>query len=110
MGIQQKLGELAADNDTWPPLSVGIGVNTGEVMMGNVGNESKLDFTVLGDVVNVADRLQQLALGGEILCGPQTAELAENDIQSFLRSSEILRGRSSSSDVYQVERRRKPRA
>ena len=107
--IQEQMVQLETSNDDWPPLSVGVGVNTGQVLIGNVGNESRLDFTVLGDAVNVADRLQALAMGGEILCGDETAALGEPEVKSFMRSTEVLAGRSKPTQIFQVERRRKPR-
>ena len=51
---------------------IGIGVNTGSAIVGNVGSENRMDYTAIGDMVNIAARLQQIAKGGEILIGEET--------------------------------------
>ena len=53
-------------------FEVGIGVNSGQVVMGNVGGKNHMDYTVIGDAVNVAARLEQMAHGQEIIVGEDT--------------------------------------
>jgi PAS domain S-box-containing protein len=55
-----------------PTLHIGIGINSGEAIVGNIGSEVRMEYTVVGDMVNVAQRLQAQARGGEILIGTST--------------------------------------
>src|ERR1035437_6250397 len=55
-----------------PDIQIGIGVNTGSVIMGNIGSSQYMDFTLIGDAVNLSSRLCTVAAAGEILISDST--------------------------------------
>ncbi|NLI76329.1 MAG: adenylate/guanylate cyclase domain-containing protein [Candidatus Riflebacteria bacterium] len=70
LAIRQALVKLRAEGQAvgdFPIREIGIGINGGEVVVGNVGSEVHQEYTLLGDTVNVAARLESLARSGEIL-------------------------------------------
>jgi adenylate cyclase len=75
-------------------LHVGAGIATGEAFVGNVGEGAVADYTVLGDTVNVAARLQGAAASGEILLTEGTYAHVESRFPNALRRELELKGKS----------------
>ncbi len=69
LAIQEAMRQLNIERSQQgkEPIWVGIGINSGEVVVGNIGSQERLDYTAVGDVVNLAQRLQELAAAGEIM-------------------------------------------
>jgi adenylate cyclase len=82
-----------------PPLALGVGVHTGDVIAGTIGAADRHEYTVIGDAVNVAERLQELTreLGCDVVVSEHTAALARRagvDVGASQREVS-LRGRSA---------------
>jgi class 3 adenylate cyclase len=79
-------------------LRAGVGINSGQVVVGTTGGGSKLDFTVIGDAVNVASRIQALTreTGDEILMSESTRDVLTRGVSSVLaRGSTPIKGRAA---------------
>ncbi|HZD16713.1 MAG TPA: adenylate/guanylate cyclase domain-containing protein [Actinomycetota bacterium] len=84
-----------------PELGVGIGVNTGPVIAGTVGGGGRLEYTVVGDAVNVASRLQSEAEAGEIVATATTVRAAA-DVPVEPIGPRPVRGREEPVEVFRV--------
>ena len=87
-------------------LRIGIGINTGVVIAGTIGGAGKLEFTLIGDAVNVAARVEQLTktTGDTILLTNQTVDALVSRPSGLVeRGSHALKGKSAAIRVFGVE-------
>jgi class 3 adenylate cyclase/DNA-binding NarL/FixJ family response regulator len=82
-------------------LGVGIGVNTGLVIAGTVGGGGRLEYTVVGDAVNIAQRLQSEAEGGEIVAAASTVKAAPGVVCESIGPRHV-KGREEPVEVFRV--------
>jgi predicted ATPase/class 3 adenylate cyclase len=85
-----------------PPLMLHIGINTGPVVTGGLGVGTAKSYSVTGDTVNVAQRLQSLAAPGEILVGPLTHRLTRHAFSYESLGDVALRGKAGSVLVHRL--------
>ena len=104
LGMRRALSQL---NQAWREqgrmgLGMGIGVNHGEVIVGNIGSQERMDPTVIGDAVNLASRLEALTrtYGVDMLVGASVAELVRDEV--YLRSVARVqvKGKTKPVDVF----------
>jgi len=90
-------------HDGWQGFQIGIGINAGEVVAGNLGSSERLEYTVIGDVVNVASRLSGAAKPGQILVTPAVAErLPPGQFQVRVLEPVQLKGKSEKVAVSEI--------
>jgi len=85
--IQRQMEELRHEmkKEGFPEVAIGIGVNTGDAVIGNMGSSSRFDYTCIGDAVNVAARLESATKEAkrDILIGEVTAEFSRHELEEL---------------------------
>jgi class 3 adenylate cyclase len=84
-------------------IQLAIGVHTGPAVAGNVGSEKRMEYTVIGDTVNVAARLESMAQPGQILVSESTRErIGESGLDLVPAGERKLHGRTAATRIYEV--------
>ena len=99
---------LETANEGWKEkydveIRLGIGVNSGEAIVGNIGSDKRMEYTVIGDVVNVAARLEAIAQPNQVLVGEATRDLVGEAFALTKLGDRKLTGRKTETAVYALD-------
>jgi adenylate cyclase len=100
-GLRQK---WAAEGILHGKFEIGIGLNSGEVFVGLLGSEQRINYTIIGDNANLASRLQDQTkiIGWPILVSEQTAALVQGEFEVEFAALQAIRGKSEPVNIYKV--------
>jgi class 3 adenylate cyclase len=84
-------------------LALGVGLNTGEAVVGNIGSEKVMDYTVIGDTVNVAKRLQEIAGPGQIFISQSTYQQVKDQAIVKEIHPKLLKGKLEPIAIYELK-------
>ncbi|OCQ95593.1 guanylate cyclase [Oscillatoriales cyanobacterium USR001] len=101
IGMQLRLRNMSI-NWIKENFLTGIGITSGEVVIGNIGSPQHLDYTAIGDEVNLASRLQCLAQGGQILVSSNVYEVTRDAFTYREFGNITVKGKCKSVDVFEV--------
>jgi adenylate cyclase len=96
-----------AVNDGWeaeglPPFGLGLGLSTGEVAAALLGSDERLEYTLVGDTVNLAQRLQQFATAGETVLSEATMRSVTTAVDAAALPTQLVKGRDTPVVAYKV--------
>lgn len=86
----------------YPALEMGIGINTGEVIVGNIGSEKRTKYGVLGSHVNLCGRVESYTVGGQILISPATRDMIDSELDIVKKMTVYPKGVNGELELSQI--------
>ena len=110
--VRTGLDMAAASNELAPEMEaksgrkvgLGIGINCGEAVVGNIGTSKRMEYTAIGNTVNIAARLEGKAKAGEVIISPYVYERIKDRVEVTSMGLQTLKGISEPVELYRVER------
>ncbi|MBI3893731.1 MAG: GAF domain-containing protein, partial [Candidatus Wallbacteria bacterium] len=104
VGMQRAVGafnvrQVAAGR---PPISMGVGINTGPAVAGNIGAPRRMDYTVIGDTVNLASRIESQTGPGQIFIGEATFQRIKGQMPVRPMGPIAVKGRTQPAWIYEI--------
>lgn len=107
LSMREKLHAVNARlaSEGLPKLELGVGIHTGQAVLGNIGSSKRMEYTAIGDAVNLASRLEGLTkkYAVDIVISSGTQALVSNDVEADLLGSVTVKGKTHEVDVYSLK-------
>jgi len=104
LAMQNALMELNNEllREGYPALEMGIGINTGSVIVGNIGSEMRTKYGIVGTTVNIASRIESNTIGGQVLVGEATYRLVKEWVTSDPTQTVMMKGLKKPLVIYPI--------
>ena len=102
--IQRELAKMNHRRKSWKDnvLEVGIGISAGDAVLGSIGSQDRMDFTAIGDTVNLASRICGIAASGQIMVTEEIIKVLDGKYSSRSEGKIPIKGKQNQVPVYQI--------